>query len=420
MADPRAAGIRMAAPSPARLGWAGMAADADQASIAAARWATAHRAWTQGRRRLVIPAVLLAYLIYAAEAVGRYSHGVGVVVGDAILAAFAVCWLAVMAPVVQGAFVVAVPVSRPTSRPRWVFYWVLCCILGVLFLAELPFARAEAFLLCLYITTLTVPVLGRRSAPIVAALTVAALVVPAMIPSWHDSISTAFDDSIPIGIPVTALATFAAVRVQRVIIELAEARAGLAALAAENERLRIARDLHDLLGRSLTSITVKASLARRLGPADPAQALTEIADVEDLARRSLADVRTAVNRYRDVTLAGELAAGKDLLRAAGISADLPGSVDVIDPAYQELFAWAVREGLTNIVRHSRAGSCAVRLTACSIEISDNGAGTAAPEGNGLSGLRERVTAAGGVIEAGPQRASGWRLRVWLPPSQDAS
>jgi len=396
-----------------------MAADADQAGMAAARWATAHHAWTRGRRRLVIPVILLTYLIFVADAVGRYSHGTGVVVGDAILAVFSVCWLAVMAPVVQGAFVVAVPVTRPTSRRMWVLYWVLCCVLGVLFLAELPFARAEAFLLCVYITTLTVPVLGRRSAPVVVALTVAALVVPAMIPSWHDSIAATFDDAIPLGIPVTALATFAAVRVQHVVLELAEARARLAALAAENERLRIARDLHDLLGRSLTSITVKASLARRLGHTDPAQALTEIADVESLARRSLADVRAAVNHYRDVTLTGELSAGKDLLRAAGITADLPGSVQVVDPAYQELFGWAVREGLTNVVRHSRASSCAVRLTPYSIEISDNGAGTAASEGNGLSGLRERAVAADAIVDAGPLPTGGWRLRVSLPPRRGA-
>jgi two-component system, NarL family, sensor histidine kinase DesK len=395
-----------------------MAAGADQPSTAAARLARVHRAWTRGRRRLVIPVVLLTYLIFAADAVGRYSHGAGVVFGDAILVAFAVCGLTVMAPVVRGAFVVAVPVTRPTSRRSWVLYWGLCCALGVLFLAELPFARAEAFLLCVYITTITVPVLGRWSAPIVVALTVAALVVPAMIPSWHDSIATAFDDAIPLGIAVTALATFAAVRVQRVFIELAEVRTQLAPLAAENERLRIARDLHDLLGRSLTSIAVKASLARRLSPTDPAQALTEIADVEDLARWSLADVRAAVDRYRDVTLAGELAAGRDLLRSAGIGADLPTAVDNVDPARQELFAWVVREGLTNIVRHSRADSCAVRLTACSIEISDDGVGAAAAEGNGLSGLRERAAAAGGGVDAGPQRPGGWRLRVWVPPGQE--
>jgi len=116
-----------------------------------------------------------------------------------------------------------------------------------------------------------------------------------------------------------------------------------------------------------------------------------------------------------VTLAGELATGRQLLWAAGITADLPRAVDDVDPAHQELFGWVVREGLTNIVRHSRASSCAVRLSATSIEVVDDGVGGTARPGNGLSGLRERVAVAGGSIEAGPVHPAGWRLRVSLSP-----
>ena len=157
-------------------------------------------------------------------------------------------------------------------------------------------------------------------------------------------------------------------------------------------------------------------VAPGIGAADPAQAIREIAEVEALARRSLADVRAAVTSYRDVTLAGELAAGRELLRAAGITAELPSAVDVVDPAHQELFGWVVREGLTNIVRHAHASACAVRLSPSGVEIVDDGAGGAggaAPPGNGLSGLRERVAAAGGVVDAGPLQPRGWRLRVSL-------
>lgn len=136
--------------------------------------------------------------------------------------------------------------------------------------------------------------------------------------------------------------------------------------------------------------------------------------METLARQVLGDVRAAVASYRHVTLAGELAAGRQLLRAAGITADLPSAVDDVSPACQELFGWVVREGLTNVVRHSRARTCSVRLSPSSVEITDDGTGATAPAGNGLTGLRERVTAAGGSIDAGPLRSTGWRLRVSLP------
>jgi two-component system sensor histidine kinase DesK len=208
--------------------------------------------------------------------------------------------------------------------------------------------------------------------------------------------------------------TMATIQVIHANEQLTETRAELARLAAENERIRIARDLHDLLGHSLTTITVKAGLARRLGAADPEGAVAQITEVEDLCRRVLADVRAAVSGYREVTLASELARGRELLRASGITADLPTATDVADPAHQELFGWAVREGLTNVIRHSRARSCTVRVSASSVEIVDDGQGSAAAPGNGLSGLRERAAAAGGGVDAGPAQPTGWRLRVWVP------
>ena len=114
------------------------------------------------------------------------------------------------------------------------------------------------------------------------------------------------------------------------------------------------------------------------------------------------------------------------MRAAGIAAELPSAVDVVDPAHQELFGWVVREGVTNVVRHARASFCAVRVSRCLVEIVDDGANAAlergndddawtrSTPGNGLTGLRERVASAGGMLEAGPCRPSGWRLRVSLP------
>jgi two-component system, NarL family, sensor histidine kinase DesK len=160
-------------------------------------------------------------------------------------------------------------------------------------------------------------------------------------------------------------------------------------------------------------------LACRLGATDPALGFQEMAEVETLARQTLTDVRAAVANYRDVTLTGELAAGRELLRAAGITADLPHAVDVVDPDHRELFGWVVREGLTNIVRHAHASTCAIRLSASSVEIVDDGIGGPAEPGNGLNGLRERAAAVGGVVDTGPLEPQGWRLRVSLPASEAA-
>jgi two-component system sensor histidine kinase DesK len=373
--------------------------DPKTAPQAEAEWVATQRKWIWGWRRLVLLALPLVYLIYVVGSVRQNSHGGAAVAGYAVLAAFAACWL-------------AVPLMSAEASSRW--FWVWYATLIALTVAELPFAHAAGFVLCVFITIATVIRLGARSAPIVAVLALAALLVPVAIGSWHDNLAAAFDTVNPVAIPVVALTMFAVMRVVRGNQALAEARAELARLAAENERIRIARDLHDLLGHSLTTITVKAGLARRLGSADPARAVDQIAEVEELSRRALADVRAAVSGYREVTLVSELASGRELLRASGIAADLPTAADVVAPAHQELFGWALREGLTNVIRHARASSCAVRLSSSSMEITDDGIGAAAPAGNGLRGLRERVAAAGGTLDAGPLQPRGWQLRVCMP------
>ena len=355
-------------------------------------------------RRLLLSAVFLVYLLYVGLAIADHSHGAAAVAGYAILGAFCVAYLV---------FAAQAP-SLTAAR-----FWALVAILLALFVAELPFARAAAFTMCLHITAIVVGRLGLRAAPIVIVLALAALLVPTAIPSWHDSIGDAVDTVTPIAIPVVALASFALLQLLQANVALAQARAELARLSAENERARIARDLHDLLGHSLTTITVKAGLARRVGAVDHGRAMQEVEEIEVLARRSLGDVRAAVSNYREVTLTGELATGREVLRAAGIAAELPSAVDVVDPAHHELFGWVVREGLTNVVRHARASSCAVTLSTCSVEILDDGVGGAAGPGNGLVGLRERVATAGGAVQAGPRRSGGWRLRVSLDGERPA-
>ena len=371
------------------------------ATAAEAEWVAVQRRWSGSWRRLIMAAIPLAYLVFLVAAVAQNSRGTGRIVGYVIIAAFAVCWL-------------AGPLLSSPDRPLRGF-WLYYAVLAALFAAELPFARAAGFVLCLFLTILIVARLGAWSVPVVAGFALAALLVPVAIPAWHVSLRASFDDVTPVAIPVAALVTFATLALLRGNQALAAARAEVARLAAENERIRIARDLHDLLGHSLTTITVTAGLARRLGEADPARALGQIAAVEDLSRRALAEVRAAVSGYRDVTLAGELARGRELLRAAGVAADLPDTAGLVDPAHQELLGWAVREGLINVIRHSRASTCTVRLSPSAVEITDDGVGAAAPPGNGLRGLRERVTAVGGTLHAGPLQPAGWRLQVSLAP-----
>lgn len=204
----------------------------------------------------------------------------------------------------------------------------------------------------------------------------------------------------------------------RLNIELRATREELAVAAVTAERERIGRDLHDILGHSLTAIAVKAGLARRLLGSDPAGAAVEIGDVESLARDALKDVRATASGYREVSLAAELVVAAAVLRAAGITADLPATADDVDPAARETFGYVLREAITNVVRHSGALHCRVVLDACSIEISDDGVGVggSAPSGtgSGLQNLANRLATKGGTIRSAPTDHGGYAVRAVLP------
>ena len=200
-------------------------------------------------------------------------------------------------------------------------------------------------------------------------------------------------------------------------IALRETREQLAIAAVAAERERIGRDLHDILGHSLTAIAVKAGLARRLIEPDPAAAAAEIAEVEILVRDALADVRVTASGFRDVTLGAELVVAASVLQAAGIRAVLPDTVDQVDPAARELFGFVVREAVTNVVRHSRASTCTVTVGPNWVEVRDDGTDPAAGSpagGNGLQGLRARVGAVGGHVDHGAAEGGGFVVRAQIP------
>jgi two-component system sensor histidine kinase DesK len=232
----------------------------------------------------------------------------------------------------------------------------------------------------------------RAAAPAVIGLALAVLALSA-VEDWGSQAGLVF------GILAASVAIFGMRTLMSRNIELLKAEQENASLAVENERTRFARDLHDILGHSLTVITVKAELAQRMLDVDPERTRAELADLERLSRDALADVRRAVEGYRELTLPGELARARNALVAAEIDAHLPNSADEVPTELRELFAWTVREGVTNVIRHSGARRCEVRLTASSAEVVDDGAGSVpspAP-GSGLAGLRERAAAVGATV-----------------------
>jgi two-component system sensor histidine kinase DesK len=202
--------------------------------------------------------------------------------------------------------------------------------------------------------------------------------------------------------------------------ELHEAREELARLAVSEERLRIARDLHDLLGHSLSVIALKSELAGRLLERDPARAAGEIDDIQTVTRQALAEVREAVQGYRRQGLADALDRARTALRAAGIECELDPPPDELPPDVEAVLAWAVREGATNVVRHSGARHCSIKVRTegarAAVEVEDNGRYEAFPTagGNGLTGLAERAEGVHGTFEAGARPEGGFRLRLTVP------
>ncbi len=178
---------------------------------------------------------------------------------------------------------------------------------------------------------------------------------------------------------------------------LAASERRTAELTVEAERERISRDLHDILGHSLTAIAVKADLAGRLVSRDPAAAEREIADLGSIARRALGDVRSTAIGMREVRLATELASAKAVLEAAGVQCRTPSALPDLDDATSELFGYVVREATTNVVRHAGASLCDIVVDASRVSVADDGVGIGVRRGNGLVGLEKRVEAVGGTL-----------------------
>ncbi|MEU6544279.1 histidine kinase [Streptomyces sp. NPDC046859] len=351
--------------------------------------------------------IWLAYLGAPVDDLLHGGHGDGVVVlGWIGLAAFVAWYFALVSragrgehnAVVLGSLAVLAAQSTVLSLTLGRQWLVLYVYVAIASGAALPFRLARW----------TIPAVS-------ALLTGAALVVPG---------GTSFLTGLLFPALLGGFSMTGVRELIRTTTELREARATVARLAANEERLRLARDLHDLLGHSLSLITLKSELAGRMLPGHPDKAAQQVADIEQVSRQALVDVRAAVAGYRRPRLLEELAGAQVALTAAGITAELPAEPDLtgVPEDSETALAWALREAVTNVVRHSGARRCTVELLRrrtldgplVELAVEDDGPGGAGGgPGNGLTGLTERLTQAGGTLEAGGTR-HGFRLIARAP------
>jgi two-component system, NarL family, sensor histidine kinase DesK len=223
-----------------------------------------------------------------------------------------------------------------------------------------------------------------------------------------------------VGLVLGAVALYGSARLVRVLAELDATRAELAELAIGRERLRVSRDLHDLLGHSLSAVSLKGDLAIRLLGSDPPAARAEIESLTGVARDALRGVRAVTRDEHAVSLRTETEGAAALLRAAGIATRVELDLPDLPAPLETMLAWAVREGVTNVLRHSQATSCTIRAGVggglVRLELVNDGVagGAATGQGSGLAGLAGRARALAGSVTAGPTGDGRFRLLVQLP------
>jgi two-component system sensor histidine kinase DesK len=314
-------------------------------------------------------------------------------------------------------YMLLLPDSRVLRRLGRAHIWAPLAALPVLALAVLAFGAPWSF------TTLFVYVVAAAGIRLPVEQAVAVIVATAAgvgVGLWLGDADASTIASFEI--VIVSIGAMMAAFGRKIVAnrELHEAREELALLAVSEERLRIARDLHDLLGHSLSLIALKSELAGRLLERDPTRAAGEIEDIQTVTRQALAEVREAVQGYRRQGLADALEGARSALRAAGIECDLDQPPDELPAEVEAVLAWAVREGATNVVRHSGAQRCSIRVRTegarAAVEVEDNGRNkrAIAGAGSGLTGLAERAEGVHGTLEAGARPGGGFRLRLSVP------
>jgi two-component system, NarL family, sensor histidine kinase DesK len=354
--------------------------------------------------------LVLVVVVWRLPTVGLSTARLGGSIACLALLASSYSWLTIR----HTPSVTNLSAETPPVRPELAALVALTVMAACVFVITFLVPGLEMWWLMMY----PIVAAGLSFAPAVAAASAALLIVIGFVAAWltDGQIDPLFLLQITFGGSAVAVR-----RLTATVAQLHRAREELARAAVNEERLRFARDLHDLLGHSLSTIVLKSELAGRVAQSAPGRAEAEIADVERTARDALQQVRAAVAGYRRPSLVTELAAARELLAAAGIDARIESWPATLPPLADGLLGWAVREGVINVVRHSGARSCTIRLAKeagrATAEIVDDGSGrgaTAHASGCGLAGLLERASAQGGHVDAGPMEGGGFRLIVDVP------
>jgi two-component system, NarL family, sensor histidine kinase DesK len=379
---------------------------AGAASAAGSRWR-----WL----RLFFSVIWLVYLAQPLSGLPGLHHSAPwVATAVAVTAAFCVVFI-----------VVVLSWDLRPALARWGL--VLLCVLAAVFSLMFDKQGSGGRVVWIYVASATGWVVPDRRTAIRAVFAVSACF---LLFSWlaHDSVSDTLITLIPV---VFVGITMSGIRVQITLMrELSQAREAVAMMAASEERLRLARDMHDLTGQSLSMITLKSELAARLLTRLPAsqerdRVRGEIEQVAAISRQTLHDIREAISGYRRPTLAVEIITARTALEAAGITPhddpDLTLQSGNFDPDAEAALAWCLREAATNVVRHSGAKNCHISLTrkpgAQSLIVRDDGHGCAGPSsgGTGLRGMSERLSTVGGDLEIALGTADGgFRLTATVP------
>lgn len=295
--------------------------------------------------------------------------------------------------------------DQPSARESRVYPWGILAVLLLLALATVPVIGLGVFGLVPFLLSLAGIALPMGQALGTLAVAMGALV--AATSTWGS-----------LGDWWFFLLIYPMVTITLVLIRVLEGgssrqREVARQLQISEERERVARDVHDVLGHSLTVVTIKAELAERLVDVDPERAKAEIAEVRSIARESLAEIRATVAGLRVARLTDELDNARSALADGGIDVSIEGDPHEVDPRHRITTAWAIRELATNVLRHSGATRCVIAISEDGVVVTDDGQGPrGSREGNGLRGLRERVEPSGGRVSVEPADP-GTRVEVRL-------